>query len=369
MSNLEQWKPFFAMIGVDFALAVVNLLLKKVLDEGINYLTIVLYRQSISAIFLIPVAYFMESLFCRKGRPKLTAVILCSLFFSALIGATLTQYFFLLGLQYTSATFTCAFINIVPVKTFVLALPFGLEKVKITSKGGKAKVLGTLIAVGGTLILTLYKGVPLTRSLEGNYKVDEMKAEPMSKKWGIGSILLAGGSVMWASWFLLQAKIGKRYPFQYSSTAIMSSFSALQTAILALIIDRNFSSSTWVVKGKLEILSLVYAGMVGSGLCYVVMAWCVKKRGPVFTSAFSPFIQAFAAVFDVSILHEQIHLGSVVGSMLVVAGMYILLWGKCSEADDNADGFVTKHAPKMVEEEDCGKLSYSLPVGSAGNNV
>ena len=50
-------------------------------------------------------------------------------------------------------------------------------------------------------------------------------------------------------------------------------------------------------------------GIVGSGLCYVVMSWCVKQRGPVFTAAFSPFIQAFVAVFDISILHEEVHLG------------------------------------------------------------
>nr|GMD15368.1 WAT1-related protein At3g30340-like [Ipomoea batatas] len=39
------------------------------------------------------------------------------------------------------------------------------------------------------------------------------------------------------------------------------------------------------------------------------MSWCVKQKGPVFTSTFSPFIQIFAIVLDVSILHEQIHLG------------------------------------------------------------
>lgn len=49
--------------------------------------------------------------------------------------------------------------------------------------------------------------------------------------------------------------------------------------------------------------------MIGSGLCFVGMAWCVKKRGPVFTAAFSPFIQIMAAMFDIPILHEQLHIG------------------------------------------------------------
>ena len=50
-------------------------------------------------------------------------------------------------------------------------------------------------------------------------------------------------------------------------------------------------------------------GIVGSGLCYGLMSWCVNKKGPVFTAAFTPFIQIFVAIFDFSILHEQIHLG------------------------------------------------------------
>lgn len=48
---------------------------------------------------------------------------------------------------------------------------------------------------------------------------------------------------------------------------------------------------------------------MGSGLCYVVMSWCVKGRGPVFTASFSPLIQIFAAIFDVIVLHEQIFFG------------------------------------------------------------
>ncbi|GFY93550.1 nodulin MtN21 /EamA-like transporter family protein [Actinidia rufa] len=271
MDCCEQWKPFIAMVAVDFALAVVNILLKKVLNEGISHLLIITYRQSISAIFLAPVAYFWER----------------------------------------------------------------LEKVNMKNKGGRAKILGMLF----------------------------IKRHHGNKRWAIGSIVLTAGSIMWSSWFLMQAKIGKRYPCQYSSTALMSFFSAVQSAILVLITDWNVSK--WTIKGKFEITTVVYAGIVGSGLCYVVMSWCVKQRGPVFTAAFSPFIQAFVAVFDISILHEEVHLGSVLGSTLVVAGMYILLWGKSNEAED----CVTKHLPITREDEDCSQLSQVIRVPSNLNST
>ena len=56
----NEWKPVAAMLGVYFAFAVVNVAMKKVLTEGMSNLLIVTYRQSISLIFLVPIAYFRE---------------------------------------------------------------------------------------------------------------------------------------------------------------------------------------------------------------------------------------------------------------------------------------------------------------------
>ncbi|XP_050238728.1 WAT1-related protein At3g30340-like [Mercurialis annua] len=318
------------MIFINLSFAVVNILLKKVIDGGTNHMAIVTYRQLAAAIFLAPIAYYWE----RKSRPRVTFQILCYLFLGALIGVTLTQYVVLLGLERTSATFACAFLNMVPVNTFILALPFGLEKVKIKSKSGRAKVMGALICMSGAILLTIYKGFPLTRppSRDINNYADRTTSEKDRHKWIIGSLFLIGGGVLWSSWFLIQAKIGKKFPCQCTSTAILSSFATVQSAALTLILDRNVD--VWVLKGKFEIIAMLYSGIVGSGLCYVGMSWCVKQRGPVFTAAFSPFIQIFAAMFDFSVLHEQIYIGSVIGSVLVIIGLYALLWGKSIEAEE-----------------------------------
>ncbi|KAL2339375.1 hypothetical protein Fmac_007315 [Flemingia macrophylla] len=302
----EVWKPVLVMIIVNLALAFVNIFLKKVLNEGMDYLTILTYRQAISAIFLAPIACFYERV-------------------------TLTQYLFLVGLEHTSATFSCAFLNMVPVFTFIMALPLGIEKVNMKSLNSRAKVLGTFVCIGGALLLILYKGMPLINR-QPEHIADKGTATPSaskSKKWIIGSLFLATGCLLWSSWFLIQARISKKYPCQYSSTAILSFFAAIQSAILTLLIDR--SNAKWTLKGKLEILTVVYSGLIGSGLCYVAMSWCVKHRGPVFTSAFTPLLQMFVAVLDFSILNEEIYLGSVAGSVLVISGTYILLWGKSKE--------------------------------------
>ncbi|XP_010553571.1 PREDICTED: WAT1-related protein At3g30340-like [Tarenaya hassleriana] len=333
--------PFLTMVVVNFGFSLMNVLLKKVLDMGLSPLVFVTYRLLVSTIFLAPVGFFWE----RQSRPKLTLQILFSLFCSAVVGTSVTQYLFLLGIQYTSATFACAFVNLTPVLTFIMALPFGLERVNIRSNTGRAKVVGTVVCVGGAMLLTLYRGAPLF----GNRSSDDVsvretrlittssKGRPSGERWSLGTVALVVGSFLWSSWFLVQSKVSQRYPCQCSSTAIISFFGSIQSALLCLATS-GWKPSAWALKGTLEILTVLYAGIVGSGLCYVGMSWCVKKRGPVFTAAFSPLIQIMAALIDIPFLHEQLHLGSLLGSMIVIIGLYTLLWGKRKEIKTSQEG-------------------------------
>jgi drug/metabolite transporter (DMT)-like permease len=50
-------------------------------------------------------------------------------------------------------------------------------------------------------------------------------------------------------------------------------------------------------------------GVVASGIGYLLLTYCVEKRGPVFTAAFSPLAQIFVAGIDLFILHEPLYLG------------------------------------------------------------
>ncbi|CAI9096194.1 OLC1v1032279C1 [Oldenlandia corymbosa var. corymbosa] len=343
---LDEWKPVLVMLLVDFVLAIVNLLFKKALNEGMNRLVLITYRQGISALFLAPIAYFWE----RKSWENLTVGLVCGLFFSGLIGASLTPYFVITGIAYTSATYSCAFINVVPVVTFILAILFRQEKLNLRYRSGRSKLLGTIICLGGTLVLVLYKGVPVINATK---TVALQKEKHDAHNQAIGSMFLFAGNLTWASWFIVQAQIGKYYPFQYTSTTIMCFFGAILSAILSVMLDRNMSS--WLLKGRLQIITVIYSGLVGTGLVYGAFSWCVKKRGPVFTSAFGPFVQVLVAILEVSFLHQQITLGSILGSLVVVVGMYMLLWGKSKEVDlqksTEADG-----------RKDNGDCNITLPV-------
>ncbi|KAI3439763.1 WAT1-related protein, partial [Psidium guajava] len=255
----DTWQPFVAMLAIELAFAIANVLLKKLLGEGANPSVLITYRLSISAIFLAPISYILE----RNSRPKLTFRILCYLFFSAMLGASLSQYLFLFGVRRTSATFSCAFLNLAPVMTFVVALPFRMEAADIRSSSGIAKVLGSIVCIVGVLTLTLYRGSSLLHHPQSSSHAFSPAARPGATRstaagWLISSMALFSGTLLWACWFLVQASIGKSYPCKYTSTAFMSFFGALQSATLASL-SPGMSLSTWVLKGKLEIFTVVFA--------------------------------------------------------------------------------------------------------------
>ncbi|CAN6480583.1 unnamed protein product [Victoria cruziana] len=244
---------------------------------------------------------------------------------------TATLYFFFYGLSHTSATFGCAFVNMTPVLTFLLSLPFGMESLNIRSKAGLAKVLGTALCAGGAMVLTLYKGRVLTPPTSGSLRHASQKiaADDSRKQWILGSLSLVAGSVSWASWFVIQATISKAYPALYSNNAIVTLLSALQSVAFTFVFHRD--PSIWALRGTLQVVTVVYGGAVSSCLAYILMGWCVKKRGPVFTAAFTPLIQVSVAIIEVLFLHGQLHLGSVLGSVVIITGLYMLLCGKSKE--------------------------------------
>ncbi|CAL9189118.1 unnamed protein product [Musa hybrid cultivar] len=331
MAYWIEWRPVLVMLAVDVVFAVMNTMIKKAIDEGLNRLVLITLRQLVATLFMAPIAFFHE----RKTRPKLTMEICVYLFFSALLGAPLTQYLFYLGMQYTSATFACAFLNMAPVFTFLISLALRMESLNLKTKPGIAKTLGTLLCLIGVIVLTLYKGVALNSDASPRSTAPEpQQSSPdatdyTSRKWLMGSVALLAGSFCWSAWFPLQSKVGKKYPALYSCTALVFFLSFLQAAAMSVAAERSLS--VWLLQKKMEIATVLFAGSMGSGLGFLAMSWCVEQRGPVFTAAFTPLVQIIVAGIDCAVLHELIYLGSVLGSGLVIAGLYSLLWGKNKE--------------------------------------
>ncbi|KAL6861670.1 hypothetical protein ACP4OV_017370 [Aristida adscensionis] len=323
--------PVVVMLGLNVVAAVMVSLVKVAMDGGMDPLVLVTLQQLTASLFLAPISYIKE----RKTRPKLTLEILGYLFVSAALGAALRQYMIFVALRYTTATFVTAFSNIAPVLTFLLAVATRSEALNLRSKTGVAKLAGTLVSVGGAMVLTLYRGAALTRAAAPPRGLRHGGHEAAANaaghgKWTLGTVAILGNCVCLSCWFLLQGRLARKYPHVYSSNAFMSAFSFLQVALVGLSTHRTIAP--WIIRSKFQILTVLYAGIVGCGVSFVLLTWCIEKRGPVFVAAFIPVVQIIVLIIDFSILHEQLYLGSVLGSVLVVGGLYMLLWGKRQEA-------------------------------------
>lgn len=333
MGWVELLKPVAAMIAFDTLFAVMTVLVKKALDGSLNPVVLIALRQLVGAAFLAPIAYFKE----RNARPRFTKEIFAYLFMSALLGALFAQYLFFLGLSYTTATLAATVSNMTPVFTFLIAVPLRSETVDVRSKAGLAKITGTLASVGGAVLLSLYKGAALTHTASSAQEHDGNATTGTSgskRRWLLGSALLLLNCITFSFWMLLQGKLTKKYPAVISSTAFMALFSSLQAGALAVATQRRLS--VWLLRGSIQIATVLFAGVGVSGIGYVLMTWCIEQRGPVFTAGFLPLIQIIAGVLDLLVLHEQLYVGSVVGAALVIGGLYLLLWGKSKEASSAA---------------------------------
>ncbi|RXI07569.1 hypothetical protein DVH24_005342 [Malus domestica] len=275
---------------------------------------------------------------------------------------TFTQYLIFLGLQHTFATYSCSFISMVPVNTFLLALPFGLEKVNIKNKGGIAKILGAIICIGGAVSLFLYKGMPLTNQhsestlqMQNHANTLASSSAKKNERWVVGSAFLASGCLLWPSWFLVQEKIGKSYPFQYSSTGLCPFSAPFNQSSCAS--SREGTSSCQCEFSRER-----------SGLCYVGMSWCVKQKGALFTVAFTPATQIFVAMLDFSFLHEKIYLGS--NELLIDFWPYLIYQRGgicyCHNWHDQKE-MVIKQTQAVDQDQECGQMPKGMPLNNRAN--
>uniref|UniRef100_A0ACD5Y9I6 Uncharacterized protein n=1 Tax=Avena sativa TaxID=4498 RepID=A0ACD5Y9I6_AVESA len=370
---MEGMKPVAGMVVVQFVFAGVNIFYKLAVCDGMDMRVLIAYRYLFASVVLAPLAYFVE----RKKRTKLTWRVTFLSFICGLCGGSLAQNLYISGMKLTSATFASAMTNLIPAITFVLAVLFRYEGLAIRTVPGQAKVAGTLLGVGGAMLLTFYKGAHVTLWPPTHINLAAQLAARHSHASGgpappgggdsgnrvMGSLLCTGSCFFYALWLILQARLSREYPFHYSTTALMCLMSALQSAAFALCFDRDVVQ--WRLTFDIRLLAVLYTGVFASGVMLVVLAWCVKRRGPLFASVFNPMMLVVVAVLSTLLLGEEMHLGTVLGAALIVLGLYTVLWGKRREAAAAAaehgklnagdvphiDVVVHRHPPPQQQQE------------------
>ncbi|KAG7011135.1 WAT1-related protein, partial [Cucurbita argyrosperma subsp. argyrosperma] len=118
----------------------------------------------------------------------------------------------------------------------------------------------------------------------------------------------------------------------FSLQCLVSSF---QSFVIAIALERNLDE--WKLSWNLRLLSVAYCGIVATGVTYSLQTWVIKKKGPVFLAMSTPIILVITTISSAVLLGESISLGSGIGGLLLIGGLYSVLWGKNKEQKVNEE--------------------------------
>ncbi|KAK8593295.1 hypothetical protein V6N13_043100 [Hibiscus sabdariffa] len=320
-----QTVPFVAVILLQFGFAGMAIITKFALNQGLSQHVLVVYRHAIATLLIAPFAIVLD----RKIRPKMTLSIFIKILLLGLLEPVLDQNLFYGGMKYTSATFTSAMCNVLPAFAFVFAWIFKLEKVDIKKRHSQAKIIGTVVTVGGAMLLTFMNGpklkLPWTSSNHHQISSYPATQHPLQ-----GALMITLGCFCWASFIVLQAITLKSYPAELSLTALICLTGTIGGSVVALAADAG-DASVWYIRFDSKLLAAVYSGVVCSGFAYYVQGMILRSRGPVFVTAFNPLSTVIVAILSSFILSETLYLGRVIGAIVIVIGLYLVLWGKSQD--------------------------------------
>ncbi|KAL5059869.1 hypothetical protein RYX36_031473 [Vicia faba] len=325
----DRMKPFIAVVFLQFGYAGMDVLSKAALNKGMSNYVLVVYRHAVAFVVIAPFALILE----KKVRPKMTFSIFLKLVALSTLEPIIDQNLYFLGMKYTTATFAVAMNNVLPAITFVMACIFKLEKIKMKSVHSQAKVVGTLATVAGAMVMTLLRGPILNIfGTHGNSAQIQHNSGANLQHAIKGSIMITIGCFSCACFMILQTVTLETYPAELSLTAWICLLGTIEGSIVALIMERA-DYSVWSLNWDTKLLAAVYSGVVCSGMAYYIQGAVMRYRGPVFVATFNPLCMVIVAIMSVFFLAEKIYLGRVIGAVVIIIGLYLVVWGKSKDYD------------------------------------
>ncbi|GER33080.1 nodulin MtN21 /EamA-like transporter family protein [Striga asiatica] len=267
----------------------------------------------------------------RKIRPRMTLSVFIKILLLSLFDPIIGQNMFYAGMRYSSATFAAAMCNLLPALTFVVAWILRVEKVDFKSIRSHAKIMGTLVTVGGAMIMTLISGPIIGLPWTHKARDSHASTNPNDKEDPVkGALMITVGCLGYALFYTVQAITLKSYPAGLSLTTLICTLGALLGTILTFLVEKA-NTSVWALGWDAKLLAYVYGGVVSSGITYYLSGVIMKTKGPVFVTAFNPLAMVIIAILSSFIFAEQMTVGKVSGATVIVIGLYMVIWGKSKD--------------------------------------
>ncbi|KAJ8758986.1 hypothetical protein K2173_003224 [Erythroxylum novogranatense] len=318
------------MILLEFFEVGMNTVNKVAMNRGLSRFVLVVYSNFLAIILLLSSTFIF---YRKRTTPTLTWCVIWRILILGILSCS-GQFATYVGIGYSTPTLASAMTDLTPAFTFIFSIVLRMEKFDLRTKSSQAKSIGTVALITGGLIVTLYKGLPLTGLSSSSQILEDQLLLPMSS-WVLGGVFLALHSLILALIFNVQIWIIRDYPAELIVTLICCVVVAIISAIVCLFAERN--SNAWRIGPDIKLIAIGYSGVFAGAIRSVAHLWACHKRGPIYASMFKPLGMVIAVFMGVPLLGDTLYLGSVIGAVVIALGFYSVIWGKAQEKQATKD--------------------------------
>lgn len=285
-----------------------NFVVAKITLTEIPVFSLSFLRFALAALLILPFILVIKGEHKRikiDHLPKLLGIGVLMVAFSILL--------FFEGLKRTTAINASVLTMAVPMLSVLGGWWFLKEKIFIVN------LLGVLVGLLGAIIVI---GLPIL--FTGNIVPSQL----------IGNFLILLSSISFVSGAILARQMLKIYPALF-----ITGFAFLVGALIFIVpaINEYIQNPGWVKQvSVLGVLGLLYITILSSVTAFLLHNWGLSKTNLVQSNLFQYIEPAIAASIAVPLLGERISFSFIIGTCLIVLGVY---WGTLAKTDHHHHHF------------------------------
>ncbi len=267
---------------------------KLLLNEGLTAAQIFVLRFIVAYVLLFVYAFTRKPfrLFASSWKDELLMIGL---------GVTGGSLYFITensAMIYTTTTNTSLIVCLCPLfAALLIALFYRSERLR------GIQIAGLIIAAVGAVVVVLNGQFVLHLS-------------------PLGDTLAFSACLCWAFYSLLMVPATKRYSTLFITRKVF--FYGLLSMIPYWMFYPDMPSLSVVLRPAI-LWNLLFLGCVASMLCFVAWNWAIKQLGAVVATNYVYFNPVVTAIFAWLVLDEQITVFYIIGTILILAGMFLVL--------------------------------------------
>ena len=236
-------------------------------------------------------------------------------------GIFLSQLFFLLGVALVGANIASVFQQLIPIWTTILTIMTCAEEVpRIKRLSTWFKLLGILCAIVGAVEITLFNTTPHDTTSSSN-------------SW-LGYIFLllntAGASIYVVCQKIFIYDKPENHWRNHPIWVITWSYLYASICIGLSSLYYVTTPSAFYISAK-EWLALVYAVIITSNLCYILLSWANSRTNSSIVTAFWPFQVVPCFIGSYLINGEELNGLQYIGCVFVLFGLFSVVTSKYLE--------------------------------------